>query len=287
MNQVKIKVTKDGKLKKTIEIETPQNWEECEAKQTVEMVNTIAFTPDEYQCKIELLALALKGKNKSYLLGLDDGVILSMFPLIDWCFTEKLTTPVLSDFRHQFGRYYLPKKKLENISCLEWWKADSFFTNYQSKKDVKDIDLLIATLCRQKNANQQEAIGRDDVREVLVSQMQIEQNADRLRKLDPKIKIYVLYFFSGCKEWVHSTYKRYLFPDDDIPGETPQPQDDGNPFGWYGIFQQVAESGVFGDLQNILINVKFIDLCAYLVSKKIEQEKMEKKRQQLNSKTHE
>lgn len=270
MHAIKITVpTRWGK--KTYKRSLPTAWSEVTPQQARRVFPYVLHPQADDATSIAVLTVLL-GLPRSVFLSIDDASMYDLVRLVDWIYEEKLSESLVKSFRHRANVYYLPSAKMENASCLEYYLADEYYTAFLKTRDPRKLDLLCATLCRPREKSKTKALERNDVRTPLHSRAEVEHYAKRLKSMPDNMKLYVLAFFSGCKLWVHAAFAGDIFADTDENGDT---ADGGTApdFGWYGIYQQTAESGVFGDLQNILVNTKFLDLCVYLVRKKRQADK--------------
>jgi len=168
-------------------------------------------------------------------------------------------------------RYYLPAAKGGNISCLEYPIADDYYKACFT--DPTKVRLLVATLCREANPDKQARVSQGDVRVPLQSRAEVERRAQRMGNAIPnEVAAWALMYMSGLKQYIHKLYGAYLFDheDEDEADEEDdnllllQGQSNGPNFGWWGVYQQVAESGVFGPLKEVYQS-NFHTVCIYLV----------------------
>lgn len=280
MNEVKFTIT-DGD-KKTIKIaKLASDWTEMSAKEVLAAMPYVMLKDRSPEAVTSLLHTSCNGTGK-YLLDLDAEVVLQLFPCVEWMFEKRIDSPVIESFFHKGKEYLLPDAKLENVTCAEWLFADNYYTKFLKTKDIGLLNKLVSTLARQRDKDQNSAAKRDDLRVELHSRKQVEMWAVDLEDLDDKVKLYVLAFFSGCKEWVHETYTGYIFEEEEEleEGQEPEPKTLTmlQKMGWYGLYQKAAETGTFGTLEMILKRVKFKDFCVYLMAKKAEMDERERER---------
>lgn len=274
MHQVRITITKRRKIRQILEI--PSKWEEIPPPVVMKLVGLIL---SEMRPELQGAALRLVLKNAGYLRLMDDLQLAAVAKMVSWMWEEKITSPIIPWFKVRDGlrwtTYLLPSAKLENATCREWLLADEYFLAFSKSGALPDLDLLIATLCRQRNKNKEEALRSDDRRVKLLSRSEVEKRALKMKILDQRVKLFVLLFFSGCKEWVYKTYKPWLFEPEPEADEPLRPKTILDKLGWYGMFQRVAEAGIFGTMEDVL-NTKFKDVCLFLVTKKAEYDEVKR-----------
>lgn len=189
-----------------------------------------------------------------------------------------------SHFDHRGIRYYLPAPDGENMTCIEYPLADEYLQRIYSPDDsganeeISPLLLLTATLCREHDFKPERMHKRGDVRVPVFGRTDVLQRAQELKGLDPTYQLLALNWFIGMKQLVHKTYRAWIFEeeadeeDDDSPpspskGATNQPN-----FGWWGIFQDVAESGAFGTNVEDVLQAPFHDVCVWLVRQRAKAE---------------
>lgn len=190
----------------------------------------------------------------------------------------------ISEFSLGDRTYYFPSAQGANMACLEFALADEYYAKYQATPTPYNLALLTACLCREANKDEAQAKRRDDVRCLLYSRTQVEQSAKLLQYAPLEIHTAALLYFAGMKQDMHRIYKTWLFEDTDTEEDededdpTPSAGPSGPDFGWWGVFQMVAESGLFGDV-NTVYQASIHDVCVYLVRKRVEAEETRRQMQ--------
>lgn len=98
--------------------------------------------------------------------------------------------------------YYGPEEKLKDICIEEFSFAFGFYSRYTRNRQVKDLDLLFATLYRPKNP----AYKKDGELKERFNHKRIEQRLKAIRTLPDEIKEAVYLFFHGCVEHLAKVY---------------------------------------------------------------------------------
>lgn len=196
-------------------------------------------------------------------------------------------------FRHHGQVYHLPKPKGENLTCIEYPMADEYFTEFLEQERDSALLLLCATICREENTDMAVVLRKDDPRIPLHSRAEVRDRAERLRGLPAEYQNAVLLYFAGLKEYINRTYGPWLFDDED-DGEEPQeeptpdpkkPAQKGPDFGWWGIYQDVAEAGLFGHIEQVY-QTAFHDVGMWLVRKQVQADTMRINTTPTNTKKH-
>ena len=199
--------------------------------------------------------------------------------LLEWAnASPDCETVPLPHFTHKGVMYHFPKPKGSNMTCIEFPMADEYYQDFiaAEKPDQHSLMCLLATLVREQNPDPAEVLRMGDARVALYSREEVEARASRLAGLPPEYCLQALLWFAGMKKYVHRVYGAWLFDsqDDEEEEEDEVPQKTANTgpnFGWWGIYQSVAESGVFGNLGQVH-QAAFHDVCVYLVRKRVEAE---------------
>ena len=217
--------------------------------------------------------------------AIPDSDIASMILAIDWMNLGPQTTPIIPSFKHNWQKeYFFPSKEFSNGRANVYPLADEFFNKFM-EGDESQADLLLATLALQKN--------EDGERIGIKSRSEIIARAESFKDVDPAIKMMAISYWAGIKEYVFDLYKGYLWPDPDeekdqlefdpnsqIEGTTEETtqEGDGVMFGWWGVFMELAETGVFGTLNDVHQS-NFHTLCMYRTKKRKEHMDAEIQRQ--------
>lgn len=186
----------------------------------------------------------------------------------------------VAEFEHRGQRYVMPAPKGSNLWCIEFPLADEFYQQFTEGEQEGALLLLLATLAREPLADEAEALRRGDVRVPLYDRAEVQARAGRLEGVPYEVTMQALLYFAGLKTYVHEMYGAWLFDapegDDDEDAE-PVADSSGLPdFGWWGVFQQVAEAGVFGHHVREVHQAPFHDVCVHLVRKRVEAEQQKR-----------
>lgn len=187
-------------------------------------------------------------------------------------------TVPLPHFTHKGIMYHFPRAKGSNLTCIEFPMADEYYTQFveAAEPDQQALMCLLATLCREQNYDDAAVLRLGDARVPLHSREEVEARAMRLQGVPPEYCLQALLWFAGMKLYVSRVYGPWLFEQDEEEEEdednpTPSPSAGGGSpnFGWWGIYQDVAEAGVFGHDVDQVHQKPFHDVCVYLVRKRV------------------
>ena len=173
-------------------------------------------------------------------------------------------------------RYHLPMPRGENMSCVEFALADEFYKEYAAKQNIESLAMLTWALYREADQDADAGRRRGDIRVQLYTKMQVEHRLSVLGMPPGEMMVQAALFFGGMKRFLHDTFGEWIFetPDDPDDDSAPAPASTTPEFGWWGILQAVAESGVFGNLEQTY-QASLYEVCVYLVRKNVERMKME------------
>ena len=244
----------------------PENWQECRPDQ-VHLIASVVLMRRTIAHELELLRGLLQLPTAVWDV-LPTEELLRLLDLLDWAWHTPLTTPVVPELG-KVRPWLLPDAKLENVTCYEWYLADTYYRDFLTTAAAEPLAHLTATLCRERDPNEAAALRRGDRRVMLHSELEVMERTKRQTTLSTQERMYVAYFFSSCKQWIYDTFRGSIFPHPDEGTDASA----GNPFGWMGLFKQVAETGVYGSLDDVLKRTRFLDFCGYLVHKKLEAER--------------
>ena len=204
-------------------------------------------------------------------------------------------------FEHRGRTWHMPKPMGENMTCIEYPLADEYYLKFVQDGDDSALLMLVATLVREESTDPQRRLREDDVRVALYSRAEISDRATVLRHLPVEYQMSVLMWYAGMKQYVHRVYGPHLFePDYDDDETTESKEDDyeeirdekeedsADGFGWWGVFQDVAEAGLFGTMKEVY-QANFHEVCMWLVRKRIAERQMkaEMERQKASHKNFE
>lgn len=188
------------------------------------------------------------------------------------------------EIRHKRRTYVFPKPKGENITAIEYAAAEDYYKRLDGG-DGEGLLLLAATLWRERDSDGRAALRRGDWRVQMFDKAEVEARAERLRSAPPAMLIQALLYFAGLKMYIHRVYRTWLFEgEEDEEEEEDEPASakatagkagtSGPDFGWWGVYQYVAEVGVFGKVPEVY-QTPLHDICVFLVRKRMEAERLQ------------
>jgi hypothetical protein len=204
-----------------------------------------------------------------------------MLTCVDYLFNDISGISILRSFTHNSTTYYLPGDNFTRESIIAFAFADEYFNRYVESGDAKYIDLLIASIARQKQTRLYPSMqfAEGDEREHF-STSRTDLRAKEFKTLNEKIKTTVLLFFMGSKKYIHTHYEIMFRKKKEEEKEeeigTTDPKKRMRTFGkkkipkpnfnWIGVIYELSETGVFGNFDQV--KHMFVHTCCYYLSKK-------------------
>lgn len=264
------------------EIGLPQSWEQAiplmKGRKFLNAWSKFVLNGDMVAAHVTFVHKILDGYYK-YASALDIDEILMSMPWMSMHIHDQdiIGNPLLDKlWIPGLGMCHWCKAHGENMSLREFIFLDDFLGHHADEDPLAPYHML-ATICRQKNPDKESAIKREDIRIPLVSRDQVKAFAKVMKRYDdawilrPQIRFATaaaLLFTLYMKKFVNERYIARLNQGTD-------PNDNNNQldFGWHTIAQQIAESGVFGNIDDVY-DYNIHDLCIYLINKKQESDRI-------------
>lgn len=206
--------------------------------------------------------------------GLNSVQIATLAQGLSWLQVSPVAKPILQQFYYRGHYYEFPSAKMEDGTAIEFAMADDFFSEYHDGNDLALFNLL-GTLARPTKGGKRIPIHSRD---------EAIKRGDLFQKIPAEILVAAWMYWAGIKEAVHDMYGDWLFktpekpnPSDDEDDTNDLPDTDaaaGPNFKWWGVYMDIAESGVFGDIRAVHQS-NFHELCIFLVKKEAERRKMQ------------
>lgn len=174
-------------------------------------------------------------------------------------------------FAHNGEQYAFASAKGGNVAGLEYALCEDYYAEAQ-QGDASAYLRLSACLWREKIWHKGTALRRGDWRVPLYSREEVEARAAALESAPAWVHVQAVTWFIALKGLIHKMYRSWIFdaddPDEDGEAEEPEAAPSRGPnFGWWGMFLDVAESGVFGPLPEVH-QASLHDVCIFLVKKR-------------------
>ncbi len=172
---------------------------------------------------------------------------------------------------NNFRKIGFVKSDLSDITCRQFIYADHHLKQIfegSDKKRTKQINHLIGALSFVNDKS-------------VTSLLQVKKRSNLVSKLNNAQKDYIVRRFLFIKTSVYDLLEKQDMTNDPTDEDT---EEIGINFGWNGIFLDLAERGIFGNLTE-LMNGRFIDVLTYLIKNKMEtvQREILRRQQQTNN----
>lgn len=223
----------------------PKSWDDLNPS-SLEYICQVLLSNDEITARLHILRRLL-GMRKRDFNRLTEGQLFDLLQCIDFI-TLASTTQIFKSFKNGWT---LPSDQFRDGTCYEYAKAEFYQKKFKETGDSVHLDLFFATLARHQNFTTN-------------SEATIKQKVKKLRRVPPYIKMVTLCYFLSVKNLVADTYGQFLFQSGLDQGSSYKPRLN---LEWWGAYNSVAESGVFGSVEKVYA-YNFFDVCTYLAQKK-------------------
>lgn len=242
----------------------PETWDEIKlSKRIAALKYSLLPYPDCFY----LICRRIIHVPKLMIRGLSKEILWEVYNQLEWLRTQPTLTAIVPDFKYKLTRYYFPDPKFDNEAAIVYVIADEFYKEYVETNDPALLIKLLATLAREKNSE-----GR---RVPIIDRKEVEQRALTLKKIDPVYPWMAFLYFTACKEFIHNFYGPYIFArPEENEGES---GGDVVDFGWFGVFFKLAETNVFGKLDQVF-QEDMHSICQYLMKNKIDSDREKSKK---------
>lgn len=157
-------------------------------------------------------------KNNAFFKRIPDAGIADLLLLTDWLFEKQNDTYVLSapkntkqlipHVRIRFTKYHGPGDLLNNISVMEWGRAEKYFLRFHKSKKIEDLNNLVAVLYRpldkRKKITDKDYNG--DLR-MKYNDFTHAESVKHLSRLDIYTKHAIFMYYSACREAIFTSKK--------------------------------------------------------------------------------
>lgn len=188
-----------------------------------------------------------------------------LYPLygaLDWLHLDNCIFPPFEFVRIGKKKFYLPSARLENATIVEFalldmaWELSRFYDQRnQPDKAEYWLTRLCTYMCRpiDKRINHKDPETYMGDRREKINTAIIDLRIPIFEKMmDPRYRFGCIFFFLGCKKYIHKRYKGTLWHDThDVEGNEiigVQKDDKPQPMRWMNIIRKLA-GGKFGNLR--------------------------------------
>jgi len=176
---------------------------------------------------------------------------------VDWSFLKKYPLdPIYDKIKVGFFTYYCSQGSFRLSSAKEFYYINKYYEEH-IKGNQESLYLLAAVLYRKKNNKSQ----NEDNREEILTESQLNKQSQKFKRLPTPFFIALIMYVQAGMEHFEDIYKKKMR----LGGGPPQKIN----LGWEATFMQVAETGVFGNLENVY-KTNIHKIMLFLVSKKLE-----------------
>ena len=244
-----------------IKFDVPTKYNELSLKQLKKVTMLHINNTPENQIDVLWYLLGLKWysisdlKKWSVIRSLDAiwiHTLLSDKSLFGWIFaTSNLTEYKIKSFRVGLVKYHGPVKSILNLNAAEITFSYELFKLYSEHGKEEHLNSMVAILFRRKNPIswvKQFIYGYNGDIRLPLNSYTLEKRAEKFKKLPIITKTIIFLMFAGkWDEFQNMERNKLIFPK----FEELNKQKKTDPLIWQKIMMKMAESGVFGDLNNV------------------------------------
>jgi hypothetical protein len=250
--------------KKKISFGLPESWDEVPADIRMEIFRALHFIA--YPQNFEYIIKKIADPDNIIFLGTPKEQLWELYDTLSWMKDPPGTTPIIDHFEYKGVTYHFPKPMLENASGYEFAVAEEIYPLIQGDTAEENLLKLTATICRPADPDKAAVIANEDIRIPLYNKEERDLIARDLQGLDPAVQHIAFLYFTACKEFIHELYGPFIFTGD-------SPDDVSKMLGWYGTFFSIAETGIFGKLDQVF-QTKLHTLLQYLMKAKADTDRI-------------
>lgn len=242
--------------KRRREYQLPSGYDEVRPEDWPRIMPYLLLHDDAQTRTLLLFNLLRDRKGNRIKLGnfrrLSSDQILQLFPLIEWIYTDRPTSP---PFPHislpEHGDMLLPNAELKYISLIEYAVVDFFYHQYaeaaiagQQEQASEYFHRVVGYLCRPRARGvdpTDASTFKGDLREQFNTSI-CDERMPAWQKLSYEAKLPVMLFFAGCKALLHQRFKGSVFFSeiDEKTGEKVQGVKAAGPQAWIDLVYQLA-----------------------------------------------
>lgn len=188
-------------------IQFPTEWSELNTKE-LQFIAEAIYTGSMKEADLFFCIILNRTTQKNLVPLLDlEQCAIDGLPLVKFIVTEiqltKNPLPVIKD-------YFGPADNFDDLTCGEFEEAEACFFALKEQKEEKHLNLLLATMWRQKEKEKRIAFaGYDTARHIAV-----------FEKMNFKNKIIVFLWYIGCREQIAKLFPS-IFGGDGAVSDTP------------------------------------------------------------------
>jgi hypothetical protein len=232
-----------------------ENWDEIRPDSLLNfVVEKLVTEPDFLKARLIILQKLLK-LPKSIFLNIDPEHMTQLVELLSWMDIRHNSTMIYQEYKIKNIAYRLPGHNFEVGTAFQFAAGADYYTKYIETKQDTHLHHLCSTLLYDE--------------EPLHNKENIEDRSSIFWNLPAIQKMTVATYFGAVQQLVADRFGDWLFSGEEGEGSP------GISFGWWGVYMDIAESGVFGDLRGVY-QARFYDIVIFLIQKKEQFEALKK-----------
>jgi hypothetical protein len=217
----------------------PETWNELSKKQLLNCIAVLCKQFDEYTT-LSLVFRNVSGMGTFCFYTMPKDVLSDCLELVSWIKSEiSLTAQLLPCYKGFYG----PCKELENLKAKEFAVAELYFMQFRNDNSIDSLNDLVAILYRPGKWKYDKNRNADGDIRIEYNPHTMPYYKKKVGKWPLPVRLSIAIFYEGCRNSFFNNYKE-VFDADDEATELP-------PYGLWSIMRDIAEKGVFGDMDKV------------------------------------
>lgn len=252
---------------KSIKRSLPENWNELTGKQLIKISGLFNKQLRIYEFRLICLFYIIS-VNYRIFDRIDRETLYLIGEQINFLLKENnLVRNLIPSIKIRLKKYYGPSDRFQNITLIEFAKAETRYKNYIETNNEKYLNELIAILYRPKKwfipflklINNYNGDKRREYNDRYI------KNMDRISNLPINLRLAILLYWEGCRLYIMNKYTHVFSRDQ---------EEKKNDTGWAGLITDLAGTK-FGDIDQTA-NTLLHTILIYLETAAIRAIEMEK-----------
>jgi len=227
----------------------PENWKECTPEQIQTILPLVMGQEPLPASRIAVLQhLVSPFISKKKISRLSSQERFDLLELVRWCWLTPMDSCPIEHFEFNGKKYYLPLKDFSHMAAVEFGMAHLHLQIFLRSSNSLNLDKLVATICRPLDQGKNVMDPNfDGERREKYSTPAADIRAKSFQNLNVATKVMVLQYFLDFQKNIYKSYDIF----DKAPNSQGQRPGNESAVLWIKMLFDVAEIGVFGDIDKV------------------------------------
>lgn len=217
----------------------PESWNELSQKQLLKCADLLNKSFSEYTMLTSIFHCLAQMRAFTFF-SIPKDKLYDCINLVSWIIQGVTLTEQRIPF---YQGFYGPKKELENLRLKEFAMTELLYLQFRNDNNIDALNELISILYRPGKKGYNIKLDVDGDIRVAYNSHVVPFYKRKVSKWPIKVKLSIAFFYEGCRNNFTNNYKE-VFEGESDGGET-------LPYGIWSIMRDVAEKGVFGDMEKV------------------------------------